>query len=239
MDTLTALKMHGPWVAMGDLVKLTGQDAPTLRAELKEKLEAKLVQKTGQKRGTRYALPDAKVPESKDDLNFRDAILKVMEEAQDHVSRKLLCEKIGTYDAKIRPDLLALVDEGIVVDNGKKKGQLFWLARHEESGLVEAPEPKVKAPSASVKVSNSEKPVVTDVEELVRMGVNSLMVGYQMTCQELKSEIMSVAQHNFSSSDIFSAFARLLKNGELPRMKKEERNEGGNGWRMFYWRDSL
>jgi len=239
MNVTTALQEHGPWLSMGELVKLTGQDAPTLRLELKEKIKDGTFQITGQKRGTRYALASAKVPDSKDDLDYKAAILEIMEEAKDHVSRKFLCEKLDTYDAKIRPSLLALVEEGIVVDNGKKKGQLFWLAKHEKAGVVEKPAPPAPKAAKPVEISHSEKPVVTDVDELVRMGVNSLMVGIPMLVSELKSEIMSVAQHNFSSSAVFAAFHRMFKDGKLPRMRSENRNQHGDGFRTFYWKENI
>lgn len=241
MNVLTTLQENGPWLAMGELVKITGQDAATLRAELKGLIESNQVQQVGQKRGTKYGLADAQPPESKNDLDFKAEIIKVLEAEKGRVSRKLMCEKIGTYDAKIRASLLALVDEGIVLDNGKKKGQLFWLASHEKEGIVKPMVVAAKAVETLPKNEDSSENnlEIKDINEIVKMGINSLQRGEKLTIEEVKSHIMSCARHNFSYSQVSEEFHRIFKSKSIPNLKNDRSRVGGITWRTFYWMDHV
>lgn len=239
MSTLDVIRENGPWVAMGELVKLTGRDAPDLREELKELLAQGKVQKIGKKRGTRYGLPSAEAPEQNDNMDFKKEILKVMEEKQSRVSRKELCEAIGTYDAKIRPHLFELVEQGVIRDNNKKKGQLFWLARHEEEGVVEEiveeqEKPSTKSTETSV---DESKPEFTDLEALIRHGLSEIPLNVEMTGPELKHAINVSGRHKFSQASIYNMITRLSKAGKLPRLKYE--NKYDNGWRLYFWIESI
>ena len=240
MDTLTALKENGPWIAMGQLVKITGCPAPELREELKALIADNKVQKIGKKRGTRYGLAGLKAPESKDNLDFKAEIRRIMGENPGRISRKFLCDKLETYDAKIRPHLLSMVEEGEVHTNGKAKGQLFWLAQHESEGLVK---PEVQVPK--VVENNSPEPVavdapeIKDIEELVRIGINRLPPGpgNAMMVDELKRHICGAANNSFRQSDVFRTFRKMLKAEKLPRVRYEHRDEGGR--RLFFWAESI
>jgi hypothetical protein len=236
MNLLEALNTQ-PWLPMGTLVELTGSDPVILRVQLASLMESGSVKKTGEKRGTKYGMATNEAPASNAGLDFKAEILKVLEEEKGRVSRKTLCEKIGTYDAKIRPSLLELVEKKIVLDNNKKKGQLFWLARHESEGLIEEePAEEEKVVVEKIDRSNLESlPKVRDPIELVRLGLSQLPTGPKaaLTIDELKSHIMSAARHDFSHSTISDAIHTLKKDETYGRLKHEVRNYNGN--RVFYW----
>lgn len=238
MNIITALKLPDspPWLPMSEIVKLTGRNAVELRAEAKDFIAKGLIQKVGKKRATRYGLPDAEVPEStiSDDMDFKQEIRRVMEEKKGRVSRKDLCEAIGTYDGKIRPHLMKMVESGEISHNNKKKRQLFWLTCHEEEGIVyNAPEETVSLPGEEPEVV--ERPKVKDIESLIRMGLGSLPTGENsaLLVNELKNHIYSCANHDFSLAEIFDAFHNLLSEEKLPRVRYERRNHHGN--RLFFW----
>lgn len=236
MDTQEALKNKG-WLSVGDIAKITGMDKADVRSELKDLLAKGLVQKTGKKRGTKYGPLGLEVP-TKKDVDFKVEIRKFMEEQKDRVSRKQLCEFIGTYDAKIKPSLLAMVKDGEVLENGKKKGQLFWLRKHEEEGLIE-PEPEPEPEPEENTEEKEDDPPITDVEELIKLGISSLKPGYLngVMVDELKQHISSSANHNFTQAQIFECFHELLTGEMLPSVKYGNRNH--NGYRMFYWVEEL
>lgn len=235
MDTLEALEKNGPWLGMSQLVELTGKDPATLRAELKELSDKGLVQKVGQKRGTKYALATTETP-NQEDVDYKAEILRLMEEAKARVSRKQLCESIGTYDAKIRPSLLALVESGEVKDNGKKKGQLFWLAAHEAAGLIEE-EPEPQKEEEKPLDEEEEEQEICEIEELIQIGLNSAKFKppyYALSLEDLKNHIFTCAKHRFGHMEVFDSLKELLRKGKLPRLKYEMRNlDSGN--RAYFW----
>jgi len=238
MDILTALKEHGPWLAMSDLTKLTKQEAAALRAELKALMAANKVQKTGKKRGTKYALPGVEAPESQDGVDFKDKIREVMQEAKEKVSRKQLCDQIGTYDAKIRPSLLGMIDSGEICHNNKKKGQLYWLKQHEDAGIVAPHEEEEKVEVQPEYVVDESDPEITDIYELVRKGMKMLKPNVEFTISELQSHISSSGNHSFSDNQIFRAWKNLYDKGEFPALQKENRYTQC-GWYIHLWVDPV
>lgn len=230
MNVLNALEQG--WTGMGDLVKMTGEEAPSLRDQLKSLMAEGKVQKTGNKRGTKYALPGADAPLTQSGDDFKAKIREFMNAQQKQVSRKEIAEFVGTYDAKIRPPLLEMVESGEVCHNQKKKGQLFWLLSHEDKGIIvpeKAKEEKVEVEKAP---SKEEMPVVTDIQELVKKGVNDMIDHSSLSISEVKSKISKCARNSFSLAEIFSAFKNMLVGGLLPSVKYETRKEDGM---IYYW----
>ena len=239
MNTLDALKENGPWVGMSQLVKLTGKEATMLRAELKTLMAEGKVQKTGNKRGTKYALPGATAPVQKTNDDFKKQILEVMEELKEKVSRKTLCERIGTYDAKIRPSLLDLVASGEVCHNDKKKGQLFWLKNHQDKGLIEEEKEEEKEePVAKQEISEEDKPEIKDIEELVFLGISNIPLRSHLLVNEVKDAIFKSAKHSFTLQDVFKTFTKMLKAGRLPHVKYEQMDIGDGNRIYFQFEDA-
>lgn len=234
MDTLTALNEHGPWLSISDLAKLTDIDKADLRTELKALLEAGKVQKAGKKRGTKYALPGVEAPTSQDGVDFKEKIREAMQKAKRRVSRKELCDEIGTYDAKIRPSLLAMVEDGEIISNNKKKGQLFWLRVHEDEGLIEEeviPEPEPVNPAD---LPEEDRPEIEDINELVRQAMTAMLPNIEYTVSELRDYISSCGRHSFTSNEIFRAWKTMYDKGEFPALKSENKYTVC-GWYLHFW----
>lgn len=238
MNTLIALEKHGPWLSISDLAKLTNIDKADLRIELKSLMEAGHVQKAGKKRGTKYALPSAEALTSQDGVDFKAKIREVMQAAKARVSRKELCEEIGTYDAKIRPSLLSMVEDGEICHNHKKKGQLFWLQEHEDAGLIEEEVELEPEPIDPSDIPEEDRPEINDVDELIRIGMDLMVPNIELTITDLKKHFSSCGRHSFTEAEIFRAWKTMYDKGAYPTLKCENKHTIC-GWYLHFWIDPV
>lgn len=246
MDLLSAITENGPWASMSQLSKTLGKDAATLRAELKELIKENKVVKTGKRKGTRYALTGTPEPE-KEPEDFRNAILDLLNEKCSKLSRQDFCKHLNTYDGKIKPPLLKLLDEGIVKSNNKKKGQLFWLSEHEEEGIVEPYIPEEPKKDEPKNKEPKEIPVIDDITVLVKNAIADMKQIVwrparirnvnEYSIDELIDYISKSAHHNFTPLEIYQCFNAMRKSGLFSRLRHDRKYI--DGWRIFYWKEDI
>ena len=127
------------WTSMSDIVSKTGVDKEKVREEIRDLLDQDLVATIGKGRGTKYAIPGTAMEAVR---NLKSEVLAALAGGGSK-SRKDLCDELSTeeltvYDIQVKDELEALIDEGLVSKNDKKRGQKFWLsdgeARENEEG---------------------------------------------------------------------------------------------------------
>jgi predicted transcriptional regulator len=242
MDILKTLE-HGnqDWFSMSDLVKATDGNANEIRPILKDLISEGMVIKIGEKRSTRYAIFGTEEPEDKIE-DFTQAIRNIMLEHKGKIDRQTLCKKLDTYDLKMKPSLMEMVESGEVRDNGKKRGQLFWLAQHEDAGLIENdPEPEPKEVSRKFKLPNdsdgeaSLMEELNDPIELVKHGLSLIPDGEEFLVMELCQLIhKSHNNHCINQFQVIEALRRIYRKKLIPRLHVVRRYGDLDGWRYYY-----
>lgn len=155
LDALTP----GAKLAMADLEAATGAKAPKLRLVLTELITAGKVDRTGEKRGTRYSR--AATLENILSADTSEETTPETEETEEEVpapKRKLKRKSNGASAAVLTNDIIEAVTDKLTVDDGILLGDLFeemekagatydaeqlqkYLAEMTERGIVDASDP--------------------------------------------------------------------------------------------------
>jgi hypothetical protein len=215
-NLITETLEKSPWIGLSKLVELTALDKDFLKEALKAYLESGAVVKAGKARGTKYACAGAEAPQESSE-DFSESIRSFMKETAGKITRKMLVNHLGTYEAKFMPCFKKMIESGEVRHNQKKRGQVFWLAEHEESGVV-VPDPtpaqKMAAVVSEEPEEKKELPPITDIKELVSLGLRAAIDRsrrknhrYQIT--ELSEYI---AEHRSSSFTTLHVSEYIVKN---------------------------
>lgn len=137
-EKIISILRENPWIGTSAIAKSLETESKTIAPVMKEMLVANEIVKTGERRGSKYALPDAPARSLSRDLSSE--VLSYIE-ASGPVSRlqirnSLSTEGVTVYDQQVMAVLNPLIDEGKVESNKKKKGQMFWTPGTEVSDVA-------------------------------------------------------------------------------------------------------
>lgn len=159
---------NNKWLSVGEISEALGVDSKKISPLLKEMLSYGELLKTGERRGTKYALPGTPAASNKPS-DLRGDTLAIIE-AEGPIGRSELCKKLSNdsrrvYDIQLMEIIKSLLEENIIESNNKKKGVMFWIA------------------GASVPDSIHEEPI----EELVLASLKHGAKKRSIIAQELKT----------------------------------------------------
>lgn len=222
MNLLQAIEKT-PWIGLTDLVKLTNQNKDELKEEIKNLLCVGVIIRIGKARGVKYAPCGTEEPERITD--YKAAIISFMEERECRITRKMLVEHLKTSEPNFVPHLNALVDSGVVRDNGKKRGIEYWLGSQENDGVV-------FGSSENNEGYNSNLPPIKTIEELISLGIKSAKRGYRYdgSLDLARHIVESRPNHNFDTYNVSLYLSENWKTLENICVLKDY----VNGWRFFF-----
>lgn len=220
-----------PWSGMKVLTTELGEPAAKIRETLKTLMEANKVDKVGNRRSTKYALAGANPPENKLEVSKEDLFDYFQANEDRKISRKDIADHFKTYDIKIAEPLMNLVEEGLVNYNGKKRGQLFWIATNGTFN-EEILEKKVGKVEVEDDETEEEPEIqIENMDELVRKGLSDAQDNIEYTVVEISDIVYRHAKHPFTPLDVSTYLSKNHKN--IPYLHAEMKR-GSDGYRAYY-----